>query len=93
MFINLMSITMIEKEQNRAAFFNDQPSVLKKELVVQTAIKNPCIFNAITVKEYFDRGNAKIEKQDYEGAFAYFSRPIEISPENSMVYFSVFRNI
>lgn len=44
------------------------------------AIKNPYIFNAITVQEYFDRGNAKIEQQDYEGAFACFSRVIEISP-------------
>lgn len=93
MFVNLMSIIMIEKEQHREAFFNDDPLILNKELVIQTAVKNPCIFNAITIQEYFDRGNAKIEQQDYKGAVDYFSRAIEISPENSMVYFSVFRNI
>lgn len=59
---------------------NIKPSILKKAPVIKTAINNPGGLFAITFQEYSDRGNAKIEQQDYEGAIAYFSRAIEISP-------------
>lgn len=72
---------MIEKEQKREVFFNHDPLISKNELFIKTANTNPEAVFSITVQEYFDRGNAKIEQQDYEGAYAYFSRAIVISHE------------
>ena len=83
---------MNENGQNREALFNDHPGILKKEPVINAQVTHPDAVYSMTVQEYFDRGNTKIEQQDFEGATAYFSHAIEISSDNSMVHIQIFGN-
>lgn len=78
---------MIENESNKEVSFSFQPQVFKNEWNFINAAIDPEAELPISVQDYFDRGNAKIEQQDYAGAIAYFSRAIEIEPENSMAYY------
>jgi tetratricopeptide (TPR) repeat protein len=78
---------MIENESNKEVFFSFQPQVLKNEWNFINAAIDPEAELPMSVQDYFDRGNAKVEQLDYAGAIAYFSKAIEIEPENSMAYY------
>jgi len=41
-----------------------------------------------TAEEYYDRGNDRLDRQDYRGAIANFSRAIEINPRYEDAYFN-----
>jgi hypothetical protein len=74
---------MIENEPNKEVTLSIQTENFKMDLSVETEITNPNVELALTMQEYFDRGNEKIEHQDYEGAFTWFSNAIEIESKNS----------
>ncbi len=68
---------MIEKKLNANNTANPRQEIPKPVMNIKTAVADPNT-SALTVQEYFDKGNAKIEQQDYKGAIAWFSQAIKI---------------
>ena len=59
---------------------------MKKVLIVLIAIMSVSNVYSQTAETYYNRGNSKINLQDYRGAIADYSKAIELNPNYNNAY-------
>jgi len=65
------------------------PLVKKKPLVVKKKPPvNTYYATKLSAKEYYDRGNAKYELEDYYGAIVDYNKAIELDPDYASAYYN-----
>jgi len=61
---------------------------MKKLMLIISLLIIPAIAIAQTAEEYFEKGNAKIDKTDYRGAIQDYNKAIELNPNHANAYFA-----